>query len=139
MLKHVKWSKKKISKFYMFQSHFWFLRCNYMSYNEIPSSGQRGFESWQVEEWINYFLLMNRYMINVQHIESMNEHQLRSFYMNTYSLEDSNDDQFFLYTLLMISLHEISSKVFIRLNPLKNSSKIKFFFTATLIQIHGRL
>ena len=127
MLKCVKWSKKKISKFYVFQNYFWFLRCNYVSHNEISSSGQHGFESWQAGERINYFLSMNQYMMNIQHIKSMNEHQLKSFYINTYSLEDSNDDQFFLYTLSMILLYETSSKVFIWLNPSKNSSKIKSF------------
>ena len=67
----------------------------------------------QAEERINCFLSMNRHIINIQHIENMNEHQLESFRMNMYPLKDSNDDQFFLYTLSIVSLHGISNKVLI--------------------------
>ena len=84
-----------------------------MPHNETPSSGQRGFESWQAGERINCFLSMNQRVMNVQHIESINEHQLGSFYMNMYPLEGSNDGQFFLYTLSMVSLHGIASRVLI--------------------------
>ena len=107
--------------------------------NVILCSDSSIWKNWRVGGQINWFLSMNRLQMSVQVIESLGGCQAGLPLMNIEYSSVLNVGLSCWYTLWIVSLLRKFFKVLLRWSYLRNSSSLRSFCDATLIQLNALL